>query len=501
MSNEYRQPDTCGENDAVTTRAESSETPPAPNVIGNEIRWTPGLPIPTASETNYLSWSFVASRLTPGPDLAYALTQRPPTPDPTTPGCDPKARAKTMVVSVAARQRLINHLESMQAADLRELADSYPGYHEFLSTELAGAVGISEVTAQHWFDRAEGTKKLHQTRAAWEDGLLSSVKVAILRENLAGHTQATITAVESEVLPSAPFGTVPQLREAIQEELIRLDPDAVEKRHEAAADDRRVSTYVLPDGMAGLNYTAPVQDVATVWEALTTIAAIHNSEDDERSIDARRADTLRDLCTDPVLRGQWNGTPLPRSRARRALVNVAMPAGILLGSDEPATLAGYGPITANQARQIAADAELRRLLCDPVDGQLIGLDRTKYRPPTSLADFVQTRDQTCVAPGCRQPAWRCEIDHRERFRTGGATDPDNLACLCKHHHRAKDEGGFTLTRDTNGDHHWHTPLGTSSVRKAKRHWVKPDPHAPGDPGAPDLTRKTPTFPANADPPF
>ena len=84
----------------------------------------------------------------------------------------------------------------------------------------------------------------------------------------------------------------------------------------------------------------------------------------------------------------------------------------LLGLDDhPAHLGSYGPIPAQVARELAQDATWRRILTDP-HRQVAAVGTTSYRPGADLTRTVAARDITCTFPGCRQPATRCEIDHR-----------------------------------------------------------------------------------------
>ena len=163
---------------------------------------------------------------------------------------------------------------------------------------------------------------------------------------------------------------------------------------------------------------------------------------------------------------------LPALHGRRPHIQVLVPYQVLLGSNDPCELAGHGAITADQARTITADGILQRLLYDPTTGIVLDYGRTRYQPPETLRQLIITRDQTCRTPGCLQPAERCDIDHIEPFRpgkpTGGQTRHTNLDSKCRHHHRAKDGGGFLNTRDPNGTTHWETPLG--------RKYTMPPPH-------------------------
>jgi Domain of unknown function (DUF222) len=131
--------------------------------------------------------------------------------------------------------------------------------------------------------------------------------------------------------------------------------------------------------------------------------------------------------------------------------------------DQPGELAGYGPIPATLAREIAADATWKRLLTDPVSGTLLDYGRTTYRPPAGLADFVRARDKTCQFPGCTRPSERCELDHRKEYPEGG-TCACNLDALCTHHHQLKHHSDWTGERLPNGDYQWTSPAGLTYTR-------------------------------------
>jgi hypothetical protein len=186
--------------------------------------------------------------------------------------------------------------------------------------------------------------------------------------------------------------------------------------------------------------------------------------------------------------GRGGRTAGATTGATRTLVRVTVPIGTLMGiDDQPGDLAGYGPIPAGLARDIAAGGTWKRLLTDPVSGMLLDYGRTTYRPPVGLADFVRARDHACVFPGCSRPADACDIDHRKPHPEG-PTSEDNLECLCKHHHRLKHEAGWTVEYH-NGVHVWTTPDG-------HRYHRQPHPIAEPQPPPP-----APAKPADEPPPF
>jgi hypothetical protein len=84
-----------------------------------------------------------------------------------------------------------------------------------------------------------------------------------------------------------------------------------------------------------------------------------------------------------------------------------------------------------------------------------------YRPSRRLQHLVKARNARCTAPGCGQPAARCDLDHTIAWDQGGITCECDLAPLCRHHHRCKQAEGWQLTQPEPGVLIWHTPSGRS----------------------------------------
>ena len=110
----------------------------------------------------------------------------------------------------------------------------------------------------------------------------------------------------------------------------------------------------------------------------------------------------------------------------RVQVRVTVPFSTLFGLDEqPGELAGYGTITAEQARELAVQGTWRRILTDPATGAPTDYGTTVYRPPTTLRDLVVTRAPRCGFPSCLQSAHRGDLDHREPYDRTTGTGPTN----------------------------------------------------------------------------
>lgn len=159
-----------------------------------------------------------------------------------------------------------------------------------------------------------------------------------------------------------------------------------------------------------------------------------------------------------------DGSPFVRNTVR-VHIHVTVPLDTLTGAgDEPAELAGHGPIPAADARALAFDpgSVWDRLVTDPVSGAVLEYGTTRYRPPERLARFVRARHGTCGHPGCRTAAHRCDIDHVVPFgadRGDGPTCAGNTCPLCRSHHRLKHMPGWHVTLRTDGTTVWTTPSG------------------------------------------
>jgi hypothetical protein len=63
---------------------------------------------------------------------------------------------------------------------------------------------------------------------------------------------------------------------------------------------------------------------------------------------------------------------------------------------------------------------------------------------------LAVRDRGGVFPGCDRPLAWCDAHHLWHWVDGGPTDLNNLALLCRAHHRAVHEEGWQLTRGPDG---------------------------------------------------
>src|SRR6266511_2746466 len=360
---------------------------------------------------------------------------------PTDPDAHPLDRGYTELDLLAACEQQVGYLHAMQFRALARFAAVRPSdrgdrFSEFAPDEVALALGWTRAVAGMRLALALTlTDRLPATLTALERGEVDLRRVQKLAELTDPLPPAVARAVEAAVLPDAARQNTSELARAARKAIARLDPDGAHTRHQNRRADRRVVLYPMDDAMAELRAYLPAADATRVYRTIDQAAHAAATPADGRTMDQRRADTLTDLILNPTANtttntsggggatsstgGGGGGTGAGGGGGgtgggstgggggggggtgggggggggnNGVLVQVTMPATMLMGlTEHGAELAGYGPIPAQVARELAADGTWRRLLTDPATGHLLDYGRTTYRPPAALADFIRAR--------------------------------------------------------------------------------------------------------------
>lgn len=342
--------------------------------------------------------------------------------------------------------------------------------------ELATALVIPEATAGAVVADAATARRHPDTLAALAAGAISLPQLRSILDALIGLPAPAADALEAAALERAPRQTTPALRRRLRTLRERLHPEPLDTRHRAAILDRRVVLEPAPDGMAWLSLHLPAERAHAIKHRLYHLATAPTgpSTDDPRT----HAQRVLDLATDLLLAGvrtDRDGHPLHGDALILPRVLVTVPVLTLLGhTDEPAELDGYGPIPADTARELAAHApSFQRILTHPETGAYLSYSRTTYRVPADLTRYLQTRDGTCRFPGCPRPATTCDLDHTTPYTPNGHTNHDNLAHLCRNHHRLKHHTHWQMTQHPNGTIHWTSPTGRHHTTHPEHPFTQP----------------------------
>jgi hypothetical protein len=265
------------------------------------------------------------------------------------------------------------------------------------------------------------------------------------------------------LLPAAKDLTVAKLAVKARRLRERAHPETITKRATAAVADRGVWWEGRPDGMGTLTWYGTAQQTLAAHDRLTSIAQATQKaerqnadipEDQRRTVSQICADAIGDLLLDGV-------TPAGTGQGIRGSAMVLVPVLTVMGkSDAPGFLEGYGPIPADAAREIAGTAtSWTRLLTHPETGVVLSVGSEQYRVPADMKRVLNVRDGTCRFPGCNRPAARSDIDHTRPWQHGGPTDLDNLAHLCRAHHRLKHQTLWQVEQEPGGVLVWTSPAG------------------------------------------
>lgn len=415
---------------------------------------------------------------------------------------DPEHREFEALERIGGWERVIAWAQARQLREMALFMDSAQARnaalgastsqaHESAVAEVGLMLRVSARTAAARVDTAQSLcERLPATLAALENGRITLAKARIVDVETLNLSEQHAAQVEQQVSARAQKQTPGQLRAATRRAVLSVEPAAAQERTKQAKRERGVQMWPESDGMATLSAYLPAAEAVGVYAVLDEYARRAGVPGDERSMDARRSDALVDLVLGPTghrsagttaahehtapdrAAGPVAGTDgaagcrCACGRCRRGGgvdVRVTIPYTALLGADDvPADLAGYGPIPAAVARDLAAGGAWRRILTDPHSGRPLDYGTTRYRPPTHLAELVITRDQTCQFPGCRIPAHRCDNDHGIPYNPGtdtGPTSDTNLGIKCRRHHRVKQTPGWSVTHHPDGCTTWATPSG------------------------------------------
>jgi len=371
------------------------------------------------------------------------------------------SREEALELVVVLMGRVASRLAGLTVRAQVQLARLYPAvpadndvdlpgdpYSEFLADRIAPELAqsprtVSNRLAQAW-DLAE---KLPAAVDALVAGELDWRRLIGLFEVTEHLSEGQRAVAEAAMLDGSRLGSPTLWRRKVRRLALRLDPAGAARRRREACADRGVTSEPLEDGMARLCATLAAEDVRAICDRVDRIAKSARTDGDKRPMGAVRADVLTAL-----LLGN-------RREFVTMEIQVIAPVGTLAGLDnDPAELVGYGPIPAQVGRALAADARWRRVLTDPVTGTVLDLGRRRV-PTPDLARLIRYRDQRCTFPGCAVPAVHADLDHTEPWAGGGRTAFDNLGAACRHHHRLKSEGGWTLEQPRPGVFVWNAPDG------------------------------------------
>ena len=331
--------------------------------------------------------------------------------------------------------------------------------------EYATLLSISPRSADHRMDTAVALCDREVVWGALHDGRIDMPKANVILDVLSEVPDPRREELELIAIGFGEGHTTHQLRRRLLALTVSSDPDeALRKR---AVDRREVWIRPAAHGMAEVGAYISAEHAEAFICALEKRGAASDCADpyaqgEDRSKGQRLADALVGFLQEHVV-VQVN-------------VDVVIGADQLVGdNDWTPESKRLGPIGSEIARDLcmSPDARWRRLVTDPVSGELVAMSTSAYRIPQHLRDAIKARDVSCRFPGCHTRAEFFDCDHIVPH-PAGETCASSLAGLCRRHHRTKTFTAWKVERDPSAPRHelvWTSPLGRS-YRTASRRYAQ-----------------------------
>jgi len=355
--------------------------------------------------------------------------------------------------------------------------DGAPLVSEFAVAEFASALGLSAGSGRNLLAQAlELAYRLPKVWARVRSGSLAPWRARRIAEETLILTPDAAAFVDHMVAPFAHKTGPAQTQRTVEEAIARFMPEFAAEQRQRAADQRYFAIdhdQVSFAGTSRVHGELDLADALDLEDAVSAGAAELAALGSADTLDVRRAAAVGMLARgDRALEfgGSESGASAgsPRRRGRELVLYVHLSEDAIRTGDPNTPVrvenAGGQLLTAGQIAEWCRREDTRKITVKPVIDLHHQLSTDTYEVPGRIAEHVELRDKTCVFPYCHRPARRCDKDHIVPWDEGGETATDNLACLCRLHHRLKTHGAWTYTRVEPGVYLWHSPYDYTYLR-------------------------------------
>jgi hypothetical protein len=378
----------------------------------------------------------------------------------------------------------------------------------FTPEPFAAALGVSTMTGMQLLADALDLQHRHARIWARVDALeVAPWKARKVAQATHGLSQAAAAYVDAELADRLDSCGAVLIERVVAQAIAKFHPELLRQREKRGKDgwDVRLRHPDASDfaGTSWLEATGDSMDLSRFYELVCDQAAALAALGDTDSLGARKAKALGVIAdhqaqldlfamtgrsatggdssgaAEPSGAGKLSGaeaTPVPVAATRRSAKTtlylhlsladlIADPgAATALGDRTDGALAvgeveKLGPATIARIKEWVGHS---RVSVRPV----LDLARTdavdEHDPPEWMRELVILRDRHCVFPWCSRDARGCDLDHVDPYDEDGPpgqTRPENLAPLCRRHHRCKTSGRWRYRRRPDGSYDWIGPYG------------------------------------------
>ena len=284
----------------------------------------------------------------------------------------------------------------------------------------------------------EELPRTEEALARGEIGYGHALAMAVTAEHVG---TAAVRTAEATLLKSAETMDAGRFVTVVKGFEHRVNAEAALAEANWAHDHRYLVISGPFNGLARIEGQLVPEAAATIRAAIEPF--LKPSKDDHRSAGQRAHDALVEVCHRVAAGGTDASAPPPLVIVTTSIDTLAGIEGAPAGKLE---LGGTIP-----------SETVRRLACDAAITRITGLGQREHEttrasrttPPRTRRALL-ARDQGCVFPGCDRPSTWCQSHHLKFWTDSGPTKLDNLALLCRTHHRKVHEERWRLERTEDG---------------------------------------------------
>ncbi len=381
-----------------------------------------------------------------------------------------------------------------------------PMIDEFCVPEFATMLGRTNDSAGRFLTECvEVAYRLPQLWGAVQAGLVAGWRARLIADTTIDLSLQAASYVDEQVFWCASKLTPSALDRLVQEARVRFMPEAVADALEKSADKRHVTfdtQQASYDGTMELTAGLEIPDALALAAAVTSGAEHLARLGSTDTVDGRRATALGDLArhqltigfddeesqvadgaadpagSSPVAQGPQGSVSTSPAPVTQVVLYAHLSADAITHHDLTTRPDEALCARVEQAGQRLLSVEQVRAWCGRPDVQVVvkqvidlreRLECQGYKPTEKIREHVIVRDGTCVFPWCGRNARHCDLDHivaydHDHPEDGGPTSTDNLAALCRLHHRLKTHGRWRYEMTDPGVYVWTSPLGHTYLR-------------------------------------
>ncbi len=325
--------------------------------------------------------------------------------------------------------------------------------------QVAAATGTTVRQAATRLETSIRLGENQQVAAAVRAGSLSTAQADAVTDAAAAAPDMT-----GMLLAAAQTQSVQDLKRTCRDARVAADPDlaATRRRHHR---DRCFRAWSESDGEWKAYLSGPADAGARIEAAIRGVhdqvfKAAHaegrREQDAAYRFDALLA-TLAGAATDAdgthsddvQSRQQPSGSSRRLSGRQTKVIVTIDAAALKRGEAQPGErceIAGVGQVPVDAVRELIPDAHLAYVIRNAVDASVAHVGR---QVTAHQRTALEARGYECEVPGCRA-THLLEIDHVTEWAISKQTRLDQLAWLCRHHHRDKTRGDHRLTGPPGG---------------------------------------------------